>query len=114
MRLYPVSRHRRARAKGANSRRTQRWKSHLATADVQMKIVDVGVGGQAREESPGDTKQPLKGGNNRGAAPKEFHVSLFKCGSDNWPKQDGVFRATVYKVFGKWRQNFWKATGQRK
>lgn len=28
--------------------------------------------------------------------------------------QSGVFRATVYEVFGKWRQHFWKATGQRK
>lgn len=111
MRLYPMQRLRRARAKRANSQQTWRRKSYLAPADVQMKIVDVGVGGQAREESSGDTKQPSKGGNNRGGAPKEFHVSLFQCSSDNWPRQDGAFFATVYKVLGKRRQHFWKATG---
>lgn len=90
--LYPMQRLRRARAKRANSRQTWRRKSYLAPADVQMKIVDVGVGGQACEESPGHTKQPSKGGNNRGGAPKvEFHVSLFQCSSDNWPRQDGAF-----------------------
>lgn len=48
-----------------------------------MKIVDVGVGGQAREEGPAETEQPSKGDHNRGAAPSDFHVSLFKGSSDN-------------------------------
>lgn len=77
-----MQRLRRARAKRVNSRQTCKQNSYLAPADVQMKIVDVGVGGQACEESPGDTKQPSKGGNNRGGAPKEFHVSLFRCSSN--------------------------------
>lgn len=74
-------------------------KSYLASTDVQMKIVDVGVGGQAGEESPAETKQPSEGDNNKGGAPKNFHV-FFISGQ---LRQHGAFCPS--QSVEEWRQN---------
>lgn len=69
---------RRARAERVNLRQVHGRKSYLAATDVQMKIVDVGVGGQAREERPAETKQPSKA-DNGGGQPKDFCFFISDC-----------------------------------